>query len=38
MAQQVVDSILAHLQGRALRWLLNPEVVGKPPIEFERIG
>jgi phosphoglycerate dehydrogenase-like enzyme len=38
MAQQVVDSILAHLQGRELRWLLNPEVVGKPPIEFERIG
>jgi phosphoglycerate dehydrogenase-like enzyme len=38
MAQQVVDNILAHMQGRPLRWLLNPEVQGKPRIKAERIG
>lgn len=38
MAQQVVDNILDHINGRDLRWLLNPEVIGRPPLAQERIG
>jgi phosphoglycerate dehydrogenase-like enzyme len=38
MCQQVVDNILDHMGGREVRWLLNPEVVGKPPLASERIG
>jgi phosphoglycerate dehydrogenase-like enzyme len=38
MARQVVDNILDHINGRELSCLLNPEVVGKPPLASERIG
>lgn len=38
MAQQVVDNIVAHMEGRPLRWVLNPELFGEPPIASERIG
>lgn len=38
MARQVVDNILAHMEGREVRWLLNPEVTGAPPRETTRIG
>lgn len=38
MAEQVAGNILAHIEGRPLQWLLNPEVEGQPAFETERIG
>jgi phosphoglycerate dehydrogenase-like enzyme len=38
MADQVVSNILRHHRGERPRHVLNPEVYGEPPREFERIG
>ena len=38
MAGQVVANIIAHIEGRELRWLLNPEVMGGARLASDRIG
>ena len=38
MADQVVDDIIAHIEGREPAWLLNPEIYGRPPLDTKRIG
>ncbi len=38
MASQVVDNIIAHIEGSEPAWLLNPELVGRPTLATDRIG